>query len=368
MEVPIFASKLGAGQWVGVKYVIHKCPVCSGKDTLMFTGAGMWGCSNCHKGGMDLRSFRTYLADKPMMESIIPSIVDPVAPDELVVISEYKTPFAGKVIATGFQAIDQMLGGLTEGAMTVITGRPGQGKSTFLGQIALNAINNHHNVCFYSGELSTGRFQSWLFSQAAGAGNMHSLLDPFGAERWIVNEDAEVKIRAWLDKKLVLYDNTRSKASERKTILGAFNKARSFYGSDLFFVDNLMTAKFDIDVDTDANRAAANFASSMLDFARTNNVHVVLVAHPRKGIEGEDILESVAGLMDTVNIATNLLQIKRTTEKDRQEWGQCDALVTIAKNRELGDTGTTPFTFDKKSRRYFPIDGKSIYRYEWEGK
>jgi twinkle protein len=248
--------------------------------------------------------------------------------------------------------------------MTVVTGKSGEGKSTFLGQIALQVINNKHKVCFYSGELSARRFQAWIFSQAAGSSYMESLVDQFGETRWFVRASAEQKIRKWLGEKLVLYDNTKAGSSERNTIIKCFNESRAYYGSDLFFVDNLMTARYDIEDNDNALRTQANFAANLMDFARTNNVHVVLVAHPKKG-EYADIKESVAGMLDITNMAEIVLQVRKPTPKDLADQ-ICDSVITVAKNREYGDLGTLYFTFEKASKRFNPIDGKCITRYGWE--
>jgi twinkle protein len=364
MEVPVFAQKLGSGKWIGTAYVLDVCPMCCGSGTMRFGGRGMWGCTGCKKGGKDLLSFRKFISENPLMKEYVPSIIIPAKPENLVVVSEYHNPYTGTVIGTGFGDLDYILGGLTEGALTIVTGKRGGGKSVWIGNLALNAINNRHKVCFYSGELSTGRFQTWLFGQAAGANHMYSMQDQFGANRWIVSEPAEQKIRQWLGENIVLYDNTKSKSSERKTILKSFNNARAFYGSDIFFVDNLMTAKFDIDDDNDALRAQANFAAEMMDFARQNNVHVVLVAHPKKG-ETEDINDSVAGFGDITNMATNVIQVKRLTDKEKLDCNY-DTLISISKNREYGDTGSVEFYFDKSSRRFVPTKGSYISRFNWE--
>ena len=236
--------------------------------------------------------------------------------------------------------------------------------SCFTGQLALNAVQGHHNVCFYSGELSAGRFQAWIFAQAAGVRNMEPFTDSFGATRYTVMVEAEKKIREWMGNKIVLYDNTKVNASERKTILKCFNKARAYYGSDLFFVDNLMTAQYDMDDEKNALRAQANFTSAIMDFARTNNVHVVMVAHPRKG-EATDINESVAGLSEITNMATNVWQVKRFYREEITKEG-CDAMLTISKNREYGDTGEFKMTFNKDCKRFIPQTGTCISKYGWE--
>lgn len=363
MQPPVFAERLGNGQWLGITYVLDICPICASKKTMMFTGQGMWGCKKCKKGGKDIASFREYCKTNPMLSEYVPYIVSPEPPEEVVVVSAYDDPYQEKAIGTGFGALDFMIGGLQEGALTVVTGKRGEGKSTILSQLALNGVNNGHVVYFYSGELSAGRFQQWIFSQAAGAKYIESKNDQFGAQRYIVNKQAEEYIRKWLANKLVLYDNTKVKSSERGTIMKSMTRSRQYYGCDLFIVDNLMTAQYDIDSDKDSLRAQANFASEMLNFARENNVHVILVAHPRKG-EADDINESVAGLGEITNLATNVMQIRKTSDKERMAHS-CDCIVTVSKNRTYGDTGTVRFNFDKKSRRFIPLDGTCIGAYDW---
>lgn len=363
MEIPRFAEKLGEGRWVKTLYTLERCPICAGERTMVFTGRGAWGCKKCGKGGKTLDTFRAWCASDALMQNYVDSIVEPECPDEVIVVSKYINPYQAASIPIGFGTMDAMLGGLAEGTMTIFTGKRGEGKSTMISQISLNAIQNGHNVCFYSGELSAGRFQAWMFAQAAGSKYMESLTDQFGAVRWSVQTKAEQAIRQWMDEHLVLYDNTKVKSNERGTILRMFGKARAYYGSDLFIVDNLMTAKNDQDGADDALRAQANFAAELLNFARENNVAVILVAHPKKG-EHDDINDGVSGLADITNLASNVIQIKRCSDTERINHG-CDSLVTISKNRDYGDTGSHRFTFEPKARRFVPVDGTCIGQYGW---
>ena len=61
-------------------------------------------------------------------------------------------------IKTMIPALDETIGGVAEGAITVFTGKPGSGKSTLTGQLLLNAIEQGCSVCAYSGELTKERF------------------------------------------------------------------------------------------------------------------------------------------------------------------------------------------------------------------
>ena len=360
MDAPSFAAVFGRGHWDGVMYVLDTCPMCAGKHTMRFTGKGQWGCSSCHKGGQTLDTLKKHLESDDMMNHYAQGLVMPERPDGLIVVSEYKQDAKAQLFGTGFEAIDKTLSGIPQG-LTVMTGKRGEGKSTFLGQIALNVINGHKDVCFYSGELSAYRFQRWLFSQAAGQKNLEPYTDAFGATRYDINATAEKRIREWMGDKLVLYDNKTT--SDRKKILDTFRRAREYYGSSLFVVDNLMTARYDIDDERDALRAQASFANACLDFANTEEVSLILVAHPKKGDHG-DINDSVAGLGDITNMASAVMQMRKATDLEIANEG-FDAALTIAKNREHGEVGQIKFTFDKNSRRFIPKNGYTVTRYGW---
>lgn len=354
-------NAVGKGVWVNNKFVAEMCPICSGEDTFrLLGGSGLWECVECKNQG-DIDDLKR-LAKDPFVVSALRNVDKPAAPDGLIVVSSYKQPKNLRVIGTGFNKIDKMLGGLPEGALTVMTGKRGDGKSTFAGQLALNAVNDNHSVCFYSGELNAYMFQQWVLSQAAGANFMNNYVDRFGATRYQVDSYAEPRIKEWLGEKLIIYDNSVVKSSERNTIIERFTKAREYYGCDLFFVDNLMTARYPIDNDRDYYRAQSNFVGDLVDFALQNKSHVVLVAHPRKGNSG-DINDDVAGIADVTNRATNVLKVSRATDKEKAEM-QCDSIVSVAKNRSYGELGKVPFGFDVASRRFTHPD--MVSHYGWE--
>ena len=284
-------------------------------------------------------------------------------PDGLIVLSDYFYEKQHGRIGTGFKSLDFILGGLGEASLTVLTGKRGSGKSTLAGQLALNAIQNGHKVCFYSGELSAHMFQNWVFSQASGDTNMIKIQDQFGNDFWIVEPIIESRIRSWLGKNLILYDNKVNKHSERNSILERFKIAKEKYGCTLFFVDNMMTAKFSIDKERDYWRAQSNFAGELVDFAQENSSHVILVAHPKKGDSG-DINDDVSGSSDITNRASNVIQVKRTTDQEQIETN-ADAFITISKNRDYGRIGKIRMKFHPASRRLMDMDNENFEDYNW---
>ena len=67
-------------------------------------------------------------------------------------------------IQTGFAPLDSVTsGGLNFGTLTVLTGSPGSGKSTFLNQILANALSLGFNSFLYSGELTAQMALDWFY-------------------------------------------------------------------------------------------------------------------------------------------------------------------------------------------------------------
>jgi twinkle protein len=359
-----YYDAFGEGGWIGETYIVRLCPLCNDEFTFMFIGlTGIWSCSGCKKSGT-FAQLRDVLKEDLLWDDRFAALEQPQPPEGLIQLGQYMAPRAGQSIPTGFGELDKHLGGLYESALTILSGKRGQGKSTFASQLALNLIQSGAKVCFYSGELSTATFQHWVVKQAAGSHNLTRYTDDFGADRWYLEPQLESQIKAWLVDRFILYDNTITKSSERNSILDRFMLAKKYYQCNYYFVDNLMTAKYTKDVDRDYFRQQSNFAGELTDFAMQEKVHVVLVAHPRKGESG-DLNDDVAGLSDITNRASNVLFLQRFTEDEVAKNGY-DSLLNISKNRDYGAVAKIGMEFLKDCKRFVPISGTSIMSYAWE--
>tara|TARA_R100001594_G_scaffold44939_1_gene77463 strand:+ start:729 stop:2075 length:1347 start_codon:yes stop_codon:yes gene_type:complete len=58
-----------------------------------------------------------------------------------------------KMIKTGYKEIDNLAGGLTRGEITIVGGRPGHGKTTFLVNLLASLINGGYKVAMFNREL-----------------------------------------------------------------------------------------------------------------------------------------------------------------------------------------------------------------------
>lgn len=105
----------------------------------------------------------------------------------------------------------------------------------------------------------------------------------------------------------------------------------------------------------------------MVEFAEKNEVHVHLVAHPRKGDNDKKKLltaDDIGGSADITNRADNAFSLERMEEKDIAAYGY-DAGLSILKNRSYGSTANIQLVYDARCRRYTK-KGESDGVYGWE--
>lgn len=271
-----------------------------------------------------------------------------------------------KRVLSGIRGLDCMIGGFTGGGLSVWTGKRGEGKSTFLGQILLDAVNQGHRVCAYSGELPKEQFKLSLLQQAAGYRHGRRTVDDrTGRELYTVDPQAAKAIDAWWDKCLFLTDIQRDNAHDEDTILKLFEYARRRYGCDTFLVDNIMTAQLKSAGADGQWQAQSLFTGRLVAFSKAHDVHVHLVAHPRKTGKATVEADDVGGSSDITNRADNVFKVERVPEEQVEHVG-ASSVVTVLKNREFGALGAVKLDFNPASRRFYPAGGGDTKKYSWE--
>lgn len=265
-------------------------------------------------------------------------------------------------INTSIAPLNKNLGGFLYGDVTVWTGKRGEGKSTLLSQIMIDAVNDGKNVCAYSGELRADRFQYWTDLQAAGRQHIQEHTDSkTGKVKHYIEPKIRQKIHDWYNCRYWLYDNAIAIQEEEVTILKVFEIAAKRYDCRVFLVDNLMTADYGRMTDNDFYRQQSRFVGQLVSFANRHNCHVHLVAHPRKE-SGKLSSDSVSGSGDITNRVANVISVERTVRgKDG-----CDVIIDIKKNRWEGDMGNIHLNYCKISRRMYTPETGDTVNYGWD--
>lgn len=273
-------------------------------------------------------------------------------------------------IQTGIPELDRIIGGLFFGQVVLLTGKRGEGKSTFMSQLLVEAINQGYGVFAYSGELADYHFKRWLDFQAAGPDNITTDLDMFGDERYHITNPVLDKINAWYRGRAYIYDNNAVDGDELESLTDTIEQVVRQYGVKLICVDNLMTA-MDASVSDNLYQAQSEFVRRLKKLAVKYDVAVVLVAHPRKSKEGFTN-DDVAGSGDITNRVDSVLVYSRNVKKTNDKSPECDSLLAVTKNRLFGRLTKAyepiELYYSKKSKRITSASGfeGGPKRYGWE--
>lgn len=245
-------------------------------------------------------------------------------------------------IPTGYHELDKKIIGLFAGELTVLSGLNASGKTSWLNCLALNVIQQGFKVAIWSGEMQDWRFQGWLNQMAAGK-NYVRKKEGFENFYYTPSKICE-QINAWVDNKLFLYNN--SYGNNWQQLFNDIKELVESEGVQLIVIDNLAALSIEsYDSGTYANQT--KFILDIKDYAKQKNIHVVLVAHPRKQ---NDFLrkESISGTADLTNIADNVFLIHRVGQDFQkragdflgegkvQEYLGFSNVLEVAKNRQMG--------------------------------
>lgn len=264
-------------------------------------------------------------------------------------------------IKTGMNQVDRLLGGMYYGQVILLTGKRGDGKSTFMGQVAVAALEQGKNIFVYSGELQDYFFKRWLDMQTAGSRNI--IQNERDEEtHYLLTKSIVEKINDWYRGRAFIYDNNIIEDDELEDLLKTIEKAVMQYGINLVCIDNLMTA-LDVSMKEDLYRAQSKFVNKLCKLAKKQEIVVILVAHPRKNSFGSDENDSVSGTADITNRVDVVMTYKRGKDipEDERE-------LLISKNRLTGrlTKAGIRFYYDKVSKRIADNQEDFDKAYGWE--
>lgn len=271
---------------------------------------------------------------------------------------------------TGIVEIDSLIGGIPLEGTTVITGKSGEGKSTFASQALAKAIDAGYKCMAYSGELPNGIFKEWLYLQLAGKNNIYMLEN---SPR--ISVDVESKIDAWIDEKLWLYDvDSLFKRSENELsgLLEIIEQAILQYECRVILIDNLMTALDIVDPENalyNKYEAQAHFVRKLAEIGRNYKVAIILVAHKRKNGNSSDANDEISGSSEITNYSTMIINYSKYTPSEIMKGSKpTDRKISVTKERLKGGSASSfNVTFEPNSKRIYSTASNMLgYKFGWE--
>ena len=270
----------------------------------------------------------------------------------------------------GIEELDKELMKIFTGGVTLLTGLPSAGKTTFLNQVVLHAMDSGYKTFLFSRELLNGMSKGWFTQVAAGRRNMHPIKLANGNDFYIVNEDAKQDITKHYDDMFYIYKDEEENSEDK--LFESMELCATKKGLRLFIIDNLMTVQLRAD-GSDTNKAQTDFMNRLIKFSMKYDVVVVCIAHPRKIQGGTDIgLFDVAGSQNIVNLATRTIGLKRVKAEDKNnpsnKYHGYDVIISIIKDRIFGSTKEIPVYYDQIDRRFYSSYDEFDHIYGWDKK
>lgn len=294
---------------------------------------GEWRCWVIHSNRKDANEVLLLDGPEAVREAVYNAKEVPKAGLIRLADVQVYDPESHPRVLSSVPAINDEIGGYVLGQLSVWTGTNGSGKSTFLGQELLYAVDQGFKVCAYSGELPGGLFRFWIDLQAAGPNYVVGRQDPkTGYVYYKADPEVVPIIREWYRDDFFLYDHQNHGVTP-DSLLDVFEYAARRYNCKVFLVDNLMMLASAED-DRTYYRRQSELVGRLIHFAQKHGVHVHLVAHPRKS-EGRPTKNDIAGTMEISNRADNVFAITRVPDANKKEAG-CDMILDVLKNRITG--------------------------------
>lgn len=273
-----------------------------------------------------------------------------------------------ETIETGFFEYDKHVEDWKLGELTIIFGRNGEGKTTFISQIIGHCISEGVKTFLYNGEMSARKLQDWLYRQIAGAQKDYYItVDTKYGPKKELKKSVVAAIKEWHQELLYVFDLRVCKKGKDKIdeFFNAAEIAVRKYGVKLIVIDNLMAMLEENSNSVNADQG--NLVQRCKEFAVNNNIHIVLLCHPnkeKKEITGEDgNLEKndISGTGNIPNKADNIIAIERVWADERN----CDVIISSLKDRESGQRKVLKMLFSKVTLRFYNGITPQTKNYSW---
>jgi hypothetical protein len=240
-----------------------------------------------------------------------------------------------------------------------------------LNTLLLNIIQQGVNCALWSGELRADILKTWI--QMVAAGRDHLRLSSYGDGKYYVPNSIGERIDTWLDGRFFLYNNEYGNTWEQ-----IFHDMTELLKADvkIFALDNLFSLNIDL-LEGDRNNKQKELILQIKDFAKRNQVHIILVAHPRKTmafLRKNDI----SGSGDLSNAVDDIFIIHRVNndffragaeffgQSEIQRFQGYGNVIEVAKNRMYGIQDLmVGLQYEIESRRFKNSHEENIH-YGWE--
>lgn len=252
-------------------------------------------------------------------------------------------------LPTGFNAIEQLLGGMQRSDLLVFAGRPGMGKTSFMLSVLMNVARLGSRVALFTMEMGVEQVIQRLVSMETGINMQHLRLGQVNPQQQARLMEAMDRLSAF---KVYIDDTPALNPLELRA------KCRRMYletGVDLIIVDYMQLMNAGGAYENNRVQEISFISRSLKELARELNVPLLSAAQLNRAVEQrQDKRPQLRDLRESGTIEQDadivmFLYRDEVYNEATEIPGQAD--VIVAKHRN-GPTGTISLFFDKTITRF----------------
>lgn len=244
------------------------------------------------------------------------------------------------------------------GHLTVVSGIPSHGKSTFTEWYVMNLVHDHGmKAAFFSPEHIPMALHMTSFVEKAFGKNYFREFPKTPR----ISEEEILRYSIWAKEKIYLTSPDAGTYADWEWLMGKFNEIKFTKGADIFVIDAFNKVEFKDGGDERQN--IKKVLSRLTDFAGRNDCIVILVAHPTKMQKNDDgtykapTLYDVSGSADFRNMTHDGYCIHRIFDIEGEK-GYTTFTNLKTKMNFQGKIGhSVEMDYHLPSGRYYPRGG-----------
>ena len=250
---------------------------------------------------------------------------------------------------SGIAAFDNILFGTLFNTLTIVTGKPGSGKSVLVNLLGVHsAVDAGHKAMIFSGELKPEFLSGWMLRPFAGDKHIIEWKNEGRPSGYSVTNQAKQAIRDKYRDDIILFrKKTKGFSTKPQDLYDAIEYSYKKYGCRTFTIDNMMCVSFGFgDKQYDEQR---QFVGELIDLAERLPIAIILAVHTTK----DDA--NVSGVSEILRMAHRCIYDRRLDGEDGYH-----ALIEVWKERIVGGTA------GKKIKLYYDIPTMRLYSNQYD--
>lgn len=265
-----------------------------------------------------------------------------------------------KIIATGFNCIDDRIKGFKSGDLIVVAGRPGMGKTTWALNVAANNIAKGKTVLVFSLEMTKEQLLKKIISAEYDISMDKLITGQLDAQDWVKFQ----KARKELDQcGLYIYDKSPITI---ETLISKTKAVQAVTNVELIVVDylQLLMTSNQAPSNSDSRTASMSYISNLLKgLAKEVGCPLISLSQLNRGVEARtDKRPVLSDLRDSGSIeqdADMVIMLYRQEYYDSLDTGLAE--VIIRKNR-MGEAGEFELHFDGSRSKFLDPEDAAFGR------